>query len=151
MRAVVLISVLALAAPVRPPRDPVPNEARPLAEQIQGEWQVIDAKVSGRPHRSVKPGEVVVWVFASNKKILRLPSNKEYTYEFTLDTTRQPAFIDSVLTKDGTMDRKGQPSMGIVKIEGDVLTICLNSAARPTEFISSADTKAALWQMKRVK
>lgn len=145
MRCLLMLAVLAVAVPDRP--NPTPKEARPLQEQLQGEWQVVSAMTAGKPIATLKPGEAV-FIFAGDRLIIRRP-NLENVYEFTIDGTPNPAVISLRSKKIAGKDvNKPAPVIGILKIEGDLLSICL----RPVNgFASTPETKATLWQVKRAK
>jgi len=144
MRCLLMFAVLAAAVPDRP--DPTPNEARPLQEQLQGEWQVVAALTGGKPIATLKPGEAV-FIFAGDRLTIRRPT-LENIYEFTIDATPNPAAIKVRSKKIAGKDVDGAPVIGIIKIEGDLLSICL----RPVNgFASTPETKATLWQVKRAK
>jgi uncharacterized protein (TIGR03067 family) len=144
MRAALMIAVLAVAVPDRP--DPTPKEARPLQEQLQGEWQVVAALTAGKPIATLKPGEAV-FIFAGDRLTISRPT-LENVYEFTIDATPNPAAISVRSKRIAGKEVNGAPVMGILKIEGDLLSICL----RPVNgFASTPETKATLWQVKRAK
>jgi uncharacterized protein (TIGR03067 family) len=143
MRNVLILAVAVFAVPDRP--DPTPKESsRPLQEQLQGEWVVVQALASGKPLVALKPGEAV-FVFAGDRLTIRRP-NLENVYEFTIDPKQNPATINIRTAKLAGKDVKGANIAGILKIEGDVLSICL----RPSNgFVSDANTKSTLWQVRR--
>ena len=144
MRAALMIIVLGIAVPDRP--DPIPKEARPLQEQLQGEWRVVAALTGGKPIATLKPSEAV-FVFAGDRLTIRRPTLVNI-YEFTINATPNPAAIRVRSKKIAGKDVDGAPVIGIIKIEGDLLSICL----RPVNgFASTPETKATLWQVKRAK
>ena len=148
MRAFLMIGFLTVAVPDRP--DPTPKEAatRSLHEQIQGDWQVVASTAGGSPNTTIAAGRAT-FRFDGDKMILRLdPGGPPYNYQFWIESTKSPAFFDFA------MGKAGQKNAGIVKIEGDVLTICYlysNQKGRPTEFVSPAGSSSAVWQMRRIK
>ena len=145
MRILLLFAGAVLAAPDRP--DPTPKEARPLQEHLQGEWQVVAAVLGGKPQPALKPGETV-FIFAGDRLTIRRP-NLENVYEFNLDAKQNPAVINLRSVILAGKERKGGAFIpGILKVEGDMLSICL----RPVNgFVSDASNKVILWQVKRTK
>jgi uncharacterized protein (TIGR03067 family) len=143
MRSLLILAIAVFAVPDRP--DPTPRElSRPLQEQLQGEWVVVQALASGKPLVALKPGEAV-FVFAGDRLTIRRP-NLENVYEFKIDHKQNPAAINIRTAKIAGKDVKGANIAGILKIEGDVLSICL----RPGNgFVSDATTKSTLWQVRR--
>ena len=140
MRALLVTFVLAALVPDRP--DPTPREnAKPLPEQIVGDWLQIQRVIGGidQPNpdnRSLAfTRDVMQHVHLRNG--MKEPGHK---FAYSLDTTKNPAvirFLDS-----GTE--------GIIKIEGDLLTICYGSQ-RPGVFVSPANSSITLVQATRIK
>jgi uncharacterized protein (TIGR03067 family) len=148
MRAVLMIAVLAIAVPDR--QDPTPKEARSLQQQLQGEWQVVAALSNGAPHPGTKVG-VSVFVFKGDQMIIQRPDNKNI-YSFAVDATKNPIAMDFASKNIAGKDVKGAAVPGVVKLEGDILSICVKSGGpRPTVFASPPGERIILWQMKRVK
>ncbi len=144
MRCLLMFAVLDVVVPDR--QYPSPKEARPPQEQLQGEWQVVAALTGGKPIATLKPGEAV-FIFAGDRLTIRRPTS-ENIYEFSIDATPNPAAIRVRSKKIAGKDVNGAPIIGIIKIEGDLLSICL----RPVNgFASTPETKATLWQVKRTK
>src|SRR6516162_3798848 len=123
MRVVLTLAVVVFVVPDRP--NPMLNEGRPLQEQLQGEWQVAVALVGGKPQPALKPGETV-FIFTGDRLAIRRPTLENF-YEFTIDASQSPAAINLRSVKIAGKETKGksQAVPGIVKIEGDMLSICL--------------------------
>jgi uncharacterized protein (TIGR03067 family) len=149
MRAALMIAVLAVAVPDRP--DPTPKEARPLTEQLQGEWQMVSTLVGGQPDKISVRGDHVI-VFKADQMHIGLRAKQlpaQFKYAFAVDATKKPASFDIIYQRT----EKGKILPCIVKIEGEVLTLCysrLGANDRPAEFASPRDTNIVLWQFKRV-
>lgn len=69
---------------------------------------------------------------------------------YTLDTTKSPIAID-MKAKGGTYD--GKTLLGIVKVDGDTMTICFAEPGkdRPTKFESTAGSGLVLAAAKMAK
>lgn len=153
MREVLLFTALVCVAPDRP--DPTPKDTAPIVPfraQLNGEWRVVQSLIAGRAHTSIKPNQAV-FVFDGDKMMIRREDvgGKELPYTIVVNGKSNPATIDVSIGK--TKSPKTF-SAGIIKIEGDVLTMCLQSgvaANRPTEFASHQDSRTILWQLKRIK
>ena len=148
MRVALMFAVFAVAVPDRP--DPTPREAKTLADQLLGNWQSVRLIVYGNvnppnqqdgDHTTIDRGR---WVsFKQGIQKDGMPTT------YTIDITKSPAVIDFVV-KQGAMDIK---LIGIIKIEGDLLTVCYvtDRLARPTEFASAPNSQTSLLEMKRLK
>jgi uncharacterized protein (TIGR03067 family) len=119
---------LSLSAAAAQPADAVKDEL----ERHQGTWSVTSSVYDGQPAsepvvrsiRRIVAGDHVVWErdgksFAGTK--------------IELDPAREPKAIDVI--PDGGPDR-GRRVLGIYKLQGDRLTICMAAPGRPrpTEF-----------------
>jgi uncharacterized protein (TIGR03067 family) len=129
MQATILITALALSAPAL--KDPPKQELK-----IAGEWIVESQVTNGRPlkttiERRYTFGEDGKWNLITKAKALN---------------SNQPAAIDMKYSVSLTYT-------GIVKIEGDTLTLCYsrNDDERPTKFESSEGSTFILIVMKRAK
>ena len=149
MRALLTITILAVALPPDRP-DPTPKvAAKPLQEQIQGEWQLIHSIVAGQ---TADQNATVGYVYAFDGKRLtaRTPqAATPFEYDIVLDPKQKPATIDFVAKSGG--NEVTYP--GILKLENGTLTLCFQRSldtARPAEFASPADANIALMQFRRV-
>jgi uncharacterized protein (TIGR03067 family) len=149
MRALAIVALAVFAVPDRP--DPTPKESTlTLTEQIHGEWQVIDALARGQPNGAIKANQAV-FRFEGEKMLLRLAPGaaKEYEYRFSVDAAKSPATFDFSIATSAAKNA----NVGIIKIEGDVMTICysfVGATGRPNEFASTATSNTALWKLRRV-
>jgi uncharacterized protein (TIGR03067 family) len=152
MRAVLMFAILAVAVPDRP--DPTPRESKPFKDQVQGQWQITDALNAGKPHAMLKLGPST-FIFAGDRMTIRKPKLEDNIYAIKLDVTKSPVAIEIVAKKIAGKDiANGRAVLGIIKLEGDVLTICFDSTGnpgRPTEFTSPVGSQTMLWQMKRIR
>ena len=142
MRGAFVIAVLAFAVPDRP--DPSPRtEAPSLQTQLIGEWLLVKNIVSG----TEAPPDGLTMVFTAealqqvyDRNGMRTPAG---SYKYILDVTRSPARISFPQTK----------YEGIVKIEGETLTICFATAGSPeppTQFASLPNSSTIILQAKRI-
>lgn len=149
MRALLMIGVLAIAVPDRPDRNA--NDTKPLHEQLQGEWEMINS-VLGGVAKDYSMGGGAIYTFTPNQLVTRNPKQQApVSFGVVLDTTRTPAHIEFLAGSGETKT----PYAGIFKIEQGSLTLCFTRAvggARPTEFASRTDTpQTALYQFRRVQ
>jgi uncharacterized protein (TIGR03067 family) len=141
MRILVLL-VLFLLVPVRP--DPPPKEEVKLpSNQLLGTWNVTSVNVVGRPPPDDATG--MTMVFTSNeiqihKKGVR---RTEDDAKYTIDWTKTPPTIDLV-------PRAEQKLEGLLKLEGDQLTMCIGIMGRPRDFNVGAAEAVIVIQLKRV-
>lgn len=150
MRTLLLFAVLAVAVPDRPDPDrgKVQTDNRPFIERLQGEWQVVTSLSSGKPHTGVKPGDAV-FVFQGDKLSITRPKLTN-VYQFTVDPNKTPmGFTMKATILNGKESKASAVSLGIIKIEGDLVSICLRPVNN--EFASNAGTTTILWQVKRTK
>ena len=150
MRTILLFAALASAVPDRPDpdKDKVQSDNRPFIERLQGEWQVVTSLTAGKPHIGVKPGEAV-FVFKGDKLSITRP-NLTNVYQFTVDPGKTPmGFTMKATILNGKEPKASAVSPGIIKIEGDLVSICLRPVNN--EFASNAGTNTILWQVKRSK
>ena len=149
MRAFLLVAILAVAVPDRQDRSPKDTaKPRTFPEQILGEWNVEKISIGGGIGAPMKdevrnvrftPTEILVVVNGEVR-----PNDSA---AYTLDLSKQPIAID-LMPKNGP-EKKLQ---GILKLEGDVLTICFSmEGTRPADFTMSEKSLQAMMHLKRVK
>ena len=142
MNATVLFGVvLAVAAPgdKEAPKKEVPT--------LVGEWDGEKA-VRGGKERPVPEGGVTVTFKEDGKMLFKEGNKAEEEGTYKSDAKKTPGEIDiSPPKEEGTL-------IGIYKIEGDTLTICLSdkgSTDRPSKFESPEGTNIMLITLKRIK
>ncbi len=148
MRTLLMVSVLVIAVPDRPNRNP--TDSRPLAEKLQGEWLMVHSVLGGTA-KDYSAGGGATYSFTATQLFTRNPKQPEpVPFGIALDTTKNPAHI---LFLAGAGETK-TPYPGIFNIEGDILTLCFTRAvggARPAEFASSTETpQTALYRFRRI-
>jgi uncharacterized protein (TIGR03067 family) len=149
MRAVLLLTVLSVAVPDRP--DPSPREkAAPIQQQLLGEWQLTSTLVGGDPKLAKGPPDTVLIFMPGVIQVRENGKRRESDdASYTLDVTKSPTAID-ILQIQGPQNKVE----GILKVEGDQLTICFafgGRGSRPTGFASAPKTQNALMQFKRIR
>jgi uncharacterized protein (TIGR03067 family) len=130
--------------------------ARKELALLQGKWVMIGREVLGKKAtkedlekvkgiRVVEGNKVTSWAVERGKK---MEDVTEATIK--LDPAAKPKAIDQTIIKGRF---KGDTALGIYKLDGDELTICIawGSEERPTEFAGKLDGKAMLVIYKRVK
>jgi len=117
------------------------------APSVVGEWDGEKA-VRGGMERPIPDGGVKVTFTADGKFLFKEGSKEEGTGSYKVDATKTPGEIDI------TPPKEDGPHIGIFKIDGDTLTICLaekGSTDRPTKFESPDGSNNMLVTLKRVK
>jgi uncharacterized protein (TIGR03067 family) len=77
----------------------------------------------------------------------------EYVCSIKLDPKAEPLPTIDLLVKDGLDDLKGKTSLGVYKIDGDKLTVCVThpgAETRPTE-LKAVEEQSFLFEMKKEK
>lgn len=99
-----------------------------------GKWVIQSVTRDGKANDALKGA---VRVHTNGQYTLTPVKGKATTGTYTLDTTKTPVAID-LKPKGGTYD--GKTLVGIVKVEGDTMTIAFAEPgkARPTKFESPA-------------
>jgi uncharacterized protein (TIGR03067 family) len=147
MRALLLISVLATAAPVRPHRDPVPvpDQAPRLADQLLGEWVTVQYIRGGTVDKGA--ADVRIRFTRTHFEINERQLGMKIEATYLLDAAKLPACIDIVVP-----DQPGLVVRAILKIEGGQLILCLHDGGegeRPTAFASPPGSSISLVTLKR--
>jgi uncharacterized protein (TIGR03067 family) len=147
VRAVLLIGVLAIAVPDR--EAPKVETVKPFQEQLLGEWRFVKVVLAGQD--DPKGNKDLVLTFT--KDVIHVRENGQAKPSedagYRIDATRQPIAFDITPKVP-----QGMKIAGIIKLEGDDLTICLSAptgpeAGRPTNFASTPEV--ILMHLKRVK
>jgi len=113
-------------------------------KELQGEWTMVRHIVNGEPVKPQK-GKVPTITFAGDQLVGS--NNPKDTKTIVIDPTGKPATIDLKDTYDETV-------LGIYKLSGDSLTICIGNEMeipRPKEFESPKGRNIELIELKRSK
>jgi uncharacterized protein (TIGR03067 family) len=136
---VLLVAFPLSAAPV--PKHLMKNQ--PLAEALRGKWQLTSRIQDGVPsdvefvrNRTMVVGDGAYTLYNGGQEIL--------TVKFKVDPTQQPQHFNIA---------EPQNQLGVVKVEDDVLTLCIGpvGGARATEFESPKGANQILVIYTRVR
>lgn len=138
-----LVLVLALVAGAPNKKDPPAKEPPSLV----GEWAAVSGTRGGKPDNP-EPGTSIT--FTAEGKVLLKEGKREKSEEatYTADPKKAPAEVDIV----PPAKEKGPTIIGIYKIDGDTLTLCIAMGGeRPKEFASPSGSEIMLITCTRVK
>jgi uncharacterized protein (TIGR03067 family) len=124
-RVVFAAAAVVILGAAQPPKD---DPAKADLAKLQGEWAVKSIEIAGMPLPGELPGKLVI----EGAKFGGLGSDMT----IVLDPTKTPKEIDLV------RGASGQKWMGLYKLDGDTLTLCLamiekgklDTQKRPTDF-----------------
>jgi uncharacterized protein (TIGR03067 family) len=128
MRTLLIIAALAVAVPDRP--DPTPKDTSQPQSQITGEWAY---RGNGKEPSPTPGGPNYVFRLSATESMWvengrDQPSNG-LSAKIVLDFNKNPIPIDFIPKRGGT------PIVGIVRVQGDRLTLAWsNNQTRPTDF-----------------
>ena len=144
MGATLLFAVLTIGAPALKEKPKADND-------IVGEW-VLESMTSGgrgRPQANASPLRYTFtadgkWTVTRGELTLGSGMRGYFT-----DPKKNPATIDLI---SDTTEQEQSPRLGIYKVEGNILTLCLGRESdRPTAFEATARPRTTLYVFKRVK
>jgi uncharacterized protein (TIGR03067 family) len=134
---------LALAATIWATSGALGDEKEKVSDDLkalQGTWVTApDAVTEAR------------WVF-DGEKLKTTVNGQDYVSKIKLDTKSNPRAVDFNIT-EGPEDSAGKTVVGIYKIDGDKLSICIAAPGRdtrPTEF-KVIEEQTFLFELKREK
>jgi uncharacterized protein (TIGR03067 family) len=132
---------IVVGAPAK--KDPPAKEPPSLV----GEWVGESGTRGGKPDNP-PPGTTITFTADGNVRFKEGKDDKAEEGTYKADPKKSPAEIDIVPSKDG----KAPTILGIYKIEGDTLTMCIvMGGERPKEFASPAGSEVMLITCKRAK
>jgi uncharacterized protein (TIGR03067 family) len=130
---------------------PAPKE-RTNAELFEGEWEVVKGEQESKDLAQFIKDSAPVTIYKGGKYTSKGTGLEEEVGEFKLDPKAKIPTIDYTIT--GGV-HKGNKQLGIYKLDGDTLTICLaeeGADKRPTAFKTAEDSpEYVLFVMKRKK
>jgi uncharacterized protein (TIGR03067 family) len=126
----------------------------PKKADIVGEWEVESVN-SGNPAKPRPKGKgpgPQRYVFTADGKWFLFRGERKVGEDraFIANPKADPPAID---LRYDPVDQEGRTVLGIYKVEGDKLTLCLSrgEGTRPAGFESTADVPATIYILKRVK
>ena len=118
-------------------------------EAMQGEWTIESLTFHGN---QVEAAELTTWrrVVEKNHVIWRRGEETLLELDIKFDASQKPKTLDSTVA---TGDQKGQVTLAIYELEGDVLRVCFADPGqpRPTDYSSNAGSLQGMYTAKRVK
>ena len=121
-------------------------------ETLVGEWAVISFEKDGKkvPEEDFKGTRVR---FTSSPGTVTVTKGEKTAAEGTIevDPAKQPKTINVTITSEGP--RKGKTSLGIYRVDGDILTLCFDDSGkmRPKEFVSKPGSGLDLRKYTRIR
>jgi uncharacterized protein (TIGR03067 family) len=108
-------------------------------KELAGTWQAVSYSLDGKNAPAEDMKRIRLSIVASGNASASRDGQVFIAGTTKIDPTTQPMLIDIAYTQG---DSKGKTSLGIYKLERDVLTICRAAPdhARPTEFVSKPGT-----------
>lgn len=141
-----LVAAAALTAvvPSGATSEDAPNVSKKLVEALKGKWQLTSRIADGAESDAdlVKNRTMVV---GDGKYTLYNGKDEFLTTSFKVDATKKPHHFD--------LPDPDQQELGIIKLDGDTLTICIGPKGGPraTEFKSPEGKDWVLVTYQRVK
>jgi len=140
-----LLALISLTAPDRPDR--TPKIDGPIHQAMQGKWHFVSATLGDVTLTRSIPNQLFVTRTEISHLVFDRQSPGQSNQRFVIHERANPVQIDLLPTQ--LEDRVIE---GIVKIEGDTLTICVPvgaAKARPSEFRVHPRSKVITLQFRR--
>jgi uncharacterized protein (TIGR03067 family) len=139
-----LLTALALVAGAPAPKEPPKKDVNPLL----GEWVGEKAETAGMP-LPVPAGGMRMDFQPDGKLVIKEGTKGPEEAGYTANSKKDPHEIDLMPPAAGG---KVMTMLGIYKVDGDTLTMCLAATGgRPTKFESAAGQATILMTFKRAK
>ena len=118
-------------------------------KDLLGSWTCVSAVIDGKPLAEGTAKELRLTMTTDRYKTER-GDQVLFDSTYTLAASKTPAEIDMVGTEG---DLKGKAALGILKLDGDILTMCyvMPGIQRPTAFDSQPNSGIFLVVWKRAK
>ncbi|MCS6896550.1 MAG: TIGR03067 domain-containing protein [Nitrospira sp.] len=127
---------------------PAPKDGKNTSPSIIGDWRPESILLAGMPLAGDE-GVKSIHFRAEGQGSAVSVKKKPEAFTYSIDWTKSPAHID--LTELGPKGPETQV-LGILKLEGDTLTICLAiDGERPKDFASTRELPTLLLVLKRMK
>jgi RNA polymerase sigma factor (sigma-70 family) len=136
----------ALGLPVQVAGPKEQTKMKTDVEKLQGTWNIVTLEVDGaKMEANLFKGAKIVM---KGDAFTTFSMGAEYKGTFKIDATKKPKQIDLMFTEG---PEKGNTSLGIYELDGDIMKICLTIAKkdRPTEFATKPGSGLALETLKR--
>jgi uncharacterized protein (TIGR03067 family) len=133
------------------PADKKPADAKAADKKLDpaklvGEWSLVSGMKAGKKSdEEALKGTVKV----TKDQITLANMGFKFVFSYKLDATKDPVAIDMETLEPETL--KGGKAPGIIKLDGDSITLCYNPAkeTRPTKFESTEENGNFLFVMKK--
>jgi uncharacterized protein (TIGR03067 family) len=122
------------------------------AKALQGEYEIVAGEDNGEkvPADHIKgsrvriTADVIATTDAQGKDI--------YVFKYTVNADRKPWIIAMTATGGPEGVKAGEKAYGVIKVDGDKVWLCYAPEANtpPTDFKTTAGSKANLFELKRV-
>jgi uncharacterized protein (TIGR03067 family) len=138
--------LLGFAAPVRADEEAIARGRKALA----GTWQAVSYALDGQKVAAEDLKHVRLHFDADGLAIAQRDGKTFLASKTTIDPTMEPATMDIAFIEGND---KGRTSLGLYRIEGDVLTICRSAPGkpRPSSFSSEPGSGLTLMSCRRVQ
>jgi uncharacterized protein (TIGR03067 family) len=148
MRGAILACVFALVAYPAQAADAKKTDQ----ELFQGVWEVVKSEQEGKESPGFVKDRSPTVAYKGGKYVFKAKGLGDEVGEFKLGPKAKPPTLDYTITEGA---HKGTKQLGIYKLEGDTLTICLaeeGAKVRPSSFKTRAGApEYAMFVMKRKK
>jgi uncharacterized protein (TIGR03067 family) len=111
-------------------------------KQLEGSWERTS---SVRDGKEAALGEKLLFTFKGRTGQLKVGEKVVAEGKFKIDPSKSPTAVD-------IKPKQGEPMIGIMEIQGDMLTFCWGQGEdRPTKFAAEKGSKQMLEKFKRVR